>query len=73
MLGRPNAEIIARLHIAEATFFRYRRAAVSALARDLEAQEERLARRDGTAPTGQSGGLILRTIIEAQLLGAKRA
>ena len=53
--GRPNAEIIARLNIAPATLFRNRRDAVSALARDLEVQEEGLARRDGTGPAGQAG------------------
>lgn len=44
VLGTPTRHIMTRYSIAESTYHRYRREAVSALANHLEAQEEQLRR-----------------------------
>ena len=43
VLKRPNKAIMTRLGIGERTFFRYRRAGIAAIARELTAQEQSLA------------------------------
>jgi hypothetical protein len=43
VLKRPNKAIMTRLGIGERTFFRYRRAGIAAIARELTAREQLLA------------------------------
>ena len=53
--GRPVAYILTRLNIAEATYFRNRRAAIRTVARHLQSQEELIGAGGArAAETGQA-------------------
>jgi hypothetical protein len=50
-LGMPPTQIMVRLEVTDATFFRWRNEAVSAVARELMAREDRLRLRGADDPT----------------------